>query len=60
MGVWTDLDEKQLRHKIKRGPPKLPQNLFQIRNLEGDIWTFEQIDELRQSPIEIVRKKKKR
>ena len=51
MGVWNDLDEKQLWHKIKRGPSKQPPKSFQIRNLEGDVWTFEQIDELRQSPI---------
>jgi hypothetical protein len=51
MGVWNDLDEKHLQHKIKRGPSKSPPNSFQIGNLEGDIWTFEQIDELWQSPI---------
>jgi hypothetical protein len=50
MGVWNDLDEKHLWHEIKRGPFKLPPNSFQIGNLEGDIWTFEQIDELWQSP----------
>jgi len=51
MGVWNDLDEKQLWHKIKRGPFKSPPYSFQIGNLEDDIWTFEQIDKLRQSPI---------
>jgi hypothetical protein len=48
--IWNDLDEKQLRHKIKIGPSKLPPNLFQIRNLEDNIWTSEQIDEFWQSP----------
>jgi len=30
MGVWNDLDEKQLQHKFIRGPSKLPPNSFQI------------------------------
>ena len=36
-GAWNDLDEKQLWHKIKGGPSKLPPNSFQIRYLERDI-----------------------
>jgi hypothetical protein len=27
-GVWNNLDEKQLGHKINVGPSKLPPNLF--------------------------------
>ena len=49
--IWNDLDEKHLLHEIKRGPSKSPPKSFQIRNLEDDIGTFEEIDKLRQSPI---------
>jgi len=45
--IRDNLDEKQLQHKIKRGPSKSPPNSLQMGNLEGNIWTFEQIDELR-------------
>ena len=44
-----------LRHKIKRGPSKSLPNLFQIRNSEGDIWTFEQIDKSLLSPIDTIK-----
>ena len=44
---------KRIMAQIKRGPSKSPPNSFQIGNLEGDIWTFQQIDQLRQSPIYI-------
>ena len=44
--VWSNLHVKQLWYKIKRGPSILPPILFQFGKLEGDIWTFEQIDEL--------------
>jgi hypothetical protein len=36
-----------------KGPSKLSPNSFQIRNLEGNVWTFEQIDKLRQSTIRL-------
>jgi hypothetical protein len=49
-GIRNDLDEKHLWHKIKRGTSKSPPNLFKIKKLEDDIWTFEQIDKLRQAP----------
>ena len=45
--IWK---KKQLREEIKRGTSKSPPNSFQIENLEATIWTFEQIDKLRQSP----------
>jgi hypothetical protein len=35
--IQNDLDEKQLRHKVKRGPSKSQPNSFQVGNLEGDI-----------------------
>ena len=39
----------RLGHKFKKGPSKSLPNCFQIRRLELVIWTFEQIDELRQA-----------
>ena len=48
MEGWS---ESVLRREIKRGTSK-PPNSFQIKNLEGDIWTFEQIDKLQQSPTD--------
>jgi hypothetical protein len=38
-GVWNDLDEKQLQHKIVKGPYKSPPNSYQIGNLDGNILT---------------------
>jgi hypothetical protein len=45
--IWM---KKQSQHKVMKGPSKSLPNLLQIRNLEGNISTFEQIDELQQSP----------
>ena len=49
--IRNDLDGKHLRNEIKKGPSKSSPNSFQIKNLEDEIWTFEQIDDLRQAPI---------
>ncbi len=42
--------KKNLRNEIKKGPFKSSPNSFQIINLDDEIWTFEQIDDLRQAP----------
>ena len=45
---------QHLEKKWLRGPSKSPPNSFQIGNLEGNMWTFEQIDQLRQSPNDVT------
>jgi hypothetical protein len=47
--VLNDLDEKHLRHSPSKSAP----SSFQIKKLEGDILTFEQIDKLRQTHIDV-------